>query len=127
MISLRAVALEDRWIVCLLTPNRATDMGRLISIALASSLLCVIAGCGGSGGSDGQPSFPYTPIAGMPNAVNDLGRLIGQQQRNVVTPGGDQFNPGFSAVDQQRLRTTTPSPSLRSWPMAVRTASGAHS
>jgi hypothetical protein len=78
-------------------------MGRLASIALASSLLCIIAGCGGSDGSAGQPSFPYTQIAGVPNAVNDLGRLIGQQQRNVVTPGGDQFNPGFSAVDQQRF------------------------
>src|SRR5579885_1751268 len=61
-----------------------------------------VAGCGGGGGA-GQPAFTYSPIAAVPQAVNDLGRLIDQDQRSVVTPGGDQWRPGFSAVDQQRF------------------------
>ena len=45
-------------------------------------------------------SFTYVPIPNVPTAVNNLGCLIGQEQRDVVTPGGNQYNPGFSAVDQ---------------------------
>ena len=66
-------------------------------------------GSGEAGGSSGaigcgvagQPTFTYTPISGVPQAVNDLGCLIDQEQRDVVTPGGDEANPGFSAADQQ--------------------------
>ncbi len=70
-------------------------------------------GAGGSGGDAGgssgaigcgvagQPTFTYSPIAGVPQAVNDLGCLIDQEQRDVVTPGGDEANPGFSDADQQ--------------------------
>ncbi|HLB32112.1 MAG TPA: hypothetical protein VJL27_01010 [Patescibacteria group bacterium] len=48
----------------------------------------------------GQFPFTYDPIPGVPQAVNDLGQLIGQQQHNVVTPGGDVWNPGYSDVDR---------------------------
>lgn len=47
--------------------------------------------------------FPYTPIEDVPAEINDLGHLIGQQQRNVVTPGGSEWNPGFSSADQAQF------------------------
>jgi hypothetical protein len=50
-----------------------------------------------------EASFTYVPIANVPTAVNNLGCLIGQEQRYVVTPGGNQYNPGFSAVDQSNF------------------------
>lgn len=56
--------------------------------------------------SGSGPSFPYTPIANVPQAVNDLGRLIGQQQADVVVPGGNQINPNFSAADQQAFESS---------------------
>ena len=49
------------------------------------------------------PSFTYTPIANVPQAVNDLGQRIDQEQRNIVTPGGNEWAPGFSAVDQSNF------------------------
>lgn len=52
------------------------------------------------------PPFPYSPIPGVPDAVNDLGRMIGQAQRNVVTPGGTEFNPGFSSADQAQFEAS---------------------
>lgn len=79
------------------------------------------AGGGGSGGMGGtagagsgavgcgvgtQPSFTYSKIPGVPQSVNDLGCLIDQEQRDVVTPGGSEANPGFSAVDQQNFENS---------------------
>jgi hypothetical protein len=68
-----------------------------------AAVLCLaavlVAGCGGGG----QPSFPYTPIPDVPQAVNDLGHLIGQEQRDVVTPGGTVYDPGYSSDDQQKF------------------------
>jgi beta-glucanase (GH16 family) len=54
-------------------------------------------------GVGGEPTFNYSPISGVPQAVNDLGCLIDQEQRDVVTPGGSESNPGFSAADQQNF------------------------
>jgi beta-glucanase (GH16 family) len=42
-------------------------------------------------------------MPGFPQPVIDLGNLVAQQQRDVVTPGGTEFNPGFSAADQARF------------------------
>ena len=53
----------------------------------------------GGGGSTDIP-FTYVPIAGVPQAINDLGKLIAQQQRNEVTPGGSEMAPGYSSYDQ---------------------------
>ena len=50
--------------------------------------------------ADRSPSFPYTPIANVPQAVNDLGWFIAWNQRSIVTPGGDQYHPGFSDADK---------------------------
>lgn len=55
----------------------------------------VLAGCG--------KSFPYEPIPNVPKEVNELGKLIGQEQRNVVTPGGDQWKPGYSDNDRAKF------------------------
>jgi exo-beta-1,3-glucanase (GH17 family) len=55
-----------------------------------------IATASGSG-----PSFPYTAIPNVPQAVNNLGFLIGQEQADVVTPGGTANDPLYSAADQQ--------------------------
>ena len=49
---------------------------------------------------DSQLNFTYTPIPGVPQAVNDLGQLICQKQRDEVTPGGNEAAPGYSAYDQ---------------------------
>lgn len=51
-------------------------------------------------------SFNFQAIPDVPPTVNALGKLIGQQQRDVVTPGGDQFHPGFSAEDQRTFETS---------------------
>jgi hypothetical protein len=60
-------------------------------------------------------SFRYIAIKNVPKAVNDLGKMIGQQQRNEVTPAvlnlgyHDQFRgitptfPGYSHVDQTKF------------------------
>ena len=71
----------------------------LLTVLLLSVLFVLLSGCGGGGGN-GQPSFNYVPIPGVPPAVNNLGKLIGQQERNVVTPGGNQWDPGYSSADQ---------------------------
>jgi hypothetical protein len=69
-------------------------------LPIVTVALMFLAGCGGGSGG-GQAPFTYNPIPGVPAEVNDPGRLIGQQQRNIVTPGGDQANPGFSTLDQE--------------------------
>lgn len=48
----------------------------------------------------GCSSYNYQPIADVPEAVNMLGQLIGQEQANVVPSGGTEFNPGFSTNDR---------------------------
>lgn len=68
---------------------------KMLSVAISLSLLL-----GGCSALFCQFSFDYTPIPGVPQAVNDLGRMIGQQQRCEVTPGGDVWNPGYSDVDR---------------------------
>jgi exo-beta-1,3-glucanase (GH17 family) len=49
-----------------------------------------------------EPNLPftYTPIDGVPEEVNALGKQICQEQRNVVTPGGNEWAPGYSSADQ---------------------------
>ncbi len=58
--------------------------------------LILIVGCG-------NDSVAYTPDPTLPVAVNNLGRLIAQKQRDVVKPGGDVYNPRFSAADQSQF------------------------
>lgn len=55
-------------------------------------------GCG-----NGNGTVSYTPNPNWPAAVNDLGRVIAQKQRDVVKPGGDVWNPGFSSNDLTRF------------------------
>ena len=63
----------------------------------------LVAGCGSGGGLPSVSSPPYQSIPGVPAAVNNLGYMIGQEQRSAVTPGGNQWDPGFSADDQTRF------------------------
>ncbi|MFA6493263.1 MAG: prepilin-type N-terminal cleavage/methylation domain-containing protein [Patescibacteria group bacterium] len=74
----------------------------LIELVIAISALAIIAGCGGGGGGSSLnlPEINYTPISGVPQPVNDLGKMICQEQRSVVTPGGNQWAPGFSWLDK---------------------------
>jgi exo-beta-1,3-glucanase (GH17 family) len=55
---------------------------------------------------DTQLNFTYTPIPGVPQAVNDLGQLICQKQRDEVTPGGTVYYPNYSDYDQLIFETT---------------------
>lgn len=58
------------------------------------------------GGGQSKRTFEYQAIPDVPQPVNDLGKQIGQQQRDVVTPGGDQFHPGFSAADRNAFESS---------------------
>ena len=83
--------------------ERCEQMKKLILLLVVVTIVLMMAGCGGGGskvGGDNLPSFTYTPIPGVPQTVNDLGKRICQEQRNVVTPGGDEWGPGFSSYDQ---------------------------
>ncbi len=78
-----------------------------MKLLLIVVLLISLAGCGGGkGGGDNLPSFTYTPINNVPQAVNDLGRRICQEQRNIVTPGGDVWAPGFSSADESAFNSS---------------------
>ncbi|MGD0839257.1 MAG: family 16 glycosylhydrolase [Polyangia bacterium] len=103
-------ALGDGGVEDGLGGDERTDAGATSSVDAATT--AATGGITGSSGADGssdaigcgvagQPTFTYSPISGVPQAVNDLGCLIDQEQRDVVTPGGDEANPGFSAADQQ--------------------------
>ncbi len=70
---------------------KSRPMHFLASTALALTVI----GC-----ASGNGAVNYVPNPNWPAAVNSLGRLIAQDQRNVVRPGGDIYNPGFSAADQ---------------------------
>ncbi len=66
-------------------------------------------GSGGGGGDNGGgnlPTFIYTPIVNVPQAVNDLGKRICQEQRNIVTPGGTEWSPAFSSADQSSFNSS---------------------
>ena len=98
--------------VCL--DQKEVPMKKLFALGVAALMMLAIvflfAGCGGSGGSsnsDNGPSFTYTPIVGVPQAVNDLGQLIDQKQRNVVTPGGSEWAPGYSSYDQSVFESSS--------------------
>lgn len=64
------------------------------------SLAFLMAGCGG-GHSD--EDILYVAIEGVPQEVNDLGLLIAQKQRSVVSPGGNEWDPGYSDVDREKF------------------------
>jgi beta-glucanase (GH16 family) len=59
-----------------------------------------------AGACQPQPYFAPISIPGVPQPVIDLGNMVAQQQRDVVTPGGSEFNPGFSAADQARFESS---------------------
>jgi hypothetical protein len=61
-------------------------------LVLIVIVAAILNGCG--------PTVTHTPISGVPKAVNELGKRICQEQRNVVTPGGNEWSPGFSSDDQ---------------------------
>jgi hypothetical protein len=105
-------------------------------VALVSVVSVFLAGCGEpGGGACAEASFTYTPIPGVPAEVSALGQLIGQQQRDVVTPGGDQWNPCYSAADQaafdssnrlqQIVSNVASSQTFRSGVVSIRTLSTA--
>jgi len=49
-------------------------------------------------------SIPYKPIQGVPQTVNDLGKMFAQEQCDVVTPGGSEYSPGFSDDDRTKFQ-----------------------
>ena len=65
-----------------------------VFLALGASFKCVAA------------DFKYTPISGVTQSVNDLGKNIAQEQAKVVTPGGNEYAPGYSAVDQTNFEAS---------------------
>ena len=72
-----------------------------LSVVLITALVLLSFGCAEKLSPRPKPSFNYTPIAGVPEAVNDFGRLICQIQVSVVTPGGSKALPGFSDNDKK--------------------------
>jgi len=84
-----------------------TDAGFIVEGRIANELTNAVKTALGLPTSSiiNQP-FIYTPIDGVPDSVNDLGRMIDQEQRNVVTPGGNSWAPGFSSYDQSVFEST---------------------
>ena len=74
-------------------------MNKIMVFVFVLALVVLLSACG-------EKDFPYTDIPDVPKEVNDLGRMIGQQQRNVVTPGGNEWKPGFSYNDQVKFENS---------------------
>ena len=71
-------------------------MKKLIQLGLLLSLIVIATAMS-------IAAATYTPMPGVPQSVNDLGKAIATEQTSVVVPGGTEWAPNYSDADEAKF------------------------